>query len=104
MATRKWLSKIDGHNQEVTDALLNRLHIDGPGVVILSRWSQGEAGGYRERWGHLRIDRSAQTRLKWGSTFRQLPPGIHHLQFGRRALPNSWAEVEVSVRPAVTFG
>jgi hypothetical protein len=93
----RWLSKLDVHNQEVVDALLGRADIAGSGVLIVSRWSQGDAGGYRERWSHLRIDDGARSRLKWGSTFHELPPGPHRLQFGRRHLKNTWAEIAVSV-------
>lgn len=97
MGVSGWLPKMDIHNQEVVDALLKRVRIDGSGVVIVSRWSLGESGGYRERWSHLRIDGGARTRLKWGSTFRQLAPGSHCLQFGLRSFRNTWVEVEVSV-------
>jgi hypothetical protein len=97
MGMSKWLSKLDRHNQEVLDALRGQADIEGPGVLIVSRWSQGDAGGFRERWSHLRIDDLARSRLKWGSTFHQLAPGEHRLQFGRRVLRNSWVEVDVSV-------
>ena len=94
---RVWLSRTDAHNQEVVDALLNRVEIDGSGVLIVSRWSQGDTGGHRERWSHLRIDDGSRTRLKWGSTFHQLPPGSHRLQFGLRCFRNTWVEVQLSV-------
>ena len=97
MKVSAWLSKIDVHNQEVVDALLGRADIAGSGILIVSRWSQGDAGGYRERWGHLRIDDGAISRLRWGSTFHELSPGAHRLQFGLRRRRGTWAEVVVSV-------
>ncbi len=97
MKVSAWLSKIDVHNQEVVDALLGRADIAGSGILIVSRWSQGDAGGYRERWGHLRIDDDAIKRLRWGSTFHELSPGAHRLQFGLRRRRGTWAAIVVSV-------
>ena len=53
-------------------------------MLIVNRRSQGDVGGYREGWSHMRVDDQARSRLNWGSTFHQLAPGEHRLQFGRQ--------------------
>ena len=45
MGLSKWLLRADARNQAVADALFDHPHIEGSGVIILSRWSQGELGG-----------------------------------------------------------
>jgi len=97
MALRKWLARADAHNQVLVDALLGHPHVDGPGVIIVSRWGQGASGGYREGAAAVRVDGGPRVRLLWGSTFHRLSAGTHHLEFGWRALPSSWAETAVSV-------
>lgn len=97
MGLRKWLLRADARNQAVADALLGQPHIEGSGVIILSRWSQGEWGGYREGGARVSIDGDERTGLLWGSTFHQLPPGTHHLSFGSRGFRNTKAEITITV-------
>lgn len=97
MGLSKWLLTADARNQAVADALFDHPHIEGSGVIILSRWSQGELGGYREGRARVSIDGGERTGLLWGSTFHQLPPGTHHLSFGSRGLRNTKAEITITV-------
>ena len=90
------MARADAKNQLVVDALLGHPHVDGPGVIIVSRWSQGEHGGYREGSAVVSVDGGRRVRLVWGSTFHPLAPGTHQLKFGWRA-PSSSAEVTVRV-------
>jgi hypothetical protein len=96
MGLSKWLAKADAKNQVVVDALLGHPHVAGPGVIIVSRWSQGEHGGYREGRSVVSVDGGRRVRLLWGSSFHPLSPGTHHLKFGW-LLPSSSAEATIDV-------
>ncbi len=95
MGFRRWLSKADANNQAVADALFHHPHVDGSGLIVVSRPSRGELGGYREGRSLLSIDGGKRIRLLWGSTFYPLEPGTHQLRFGWGRIAR--AEVTIAV-------
>jgi len=78
-----WLRRRDRENQTVMDALANRVHVQGTGVVIVSKPADKAADVWKTP-NVVSIDGGPRRELLFGSTFHPLDPGDHVLSFGLR--------------------
>ena len=78
------------------DALANRVHVQGTGVVIVSKPADKAADVWKTR-NVVSIDGGPRRELLFGSTFHRLDPGGHVLSFGLRGPLGLGTRVEVSI-------
>lgn len=91
-----WLRRRDWDNQAVMDALANRVHVQGAGVVIVSKPADKAADAWKTR-NVVSIDGGPRRELLFGSTFHPLDPGDHVLSFGQRGPFGLGTRAEVSI-------
>lgn len=78
------------------NALANIVHVDGTGVVIVSKPVDTSADVWRTR-NVVSIDGGTRVKLLFGSAFHRLEPGDHHLLFGIRGPLDQGTRAELNI-------
>lgn len=107
MWLRRLLARADVRNQATLDAIADRVHITGPGIVFVSspHFTDGEWSAFPPR---VCVDGGPPHRLPFGTSFVEMAPGQRRLRFESGA-PVPWRHagidtiVDVPVDGTVTL-